>query len=123
MRVPVASSTASRRGVVVLGAALLTGLVVTLAARWLGWAQVVLHECVPGDGPLGVLGVRVAILRSSAQCADGTFAIGPGGPVIASVALGTVLVGLLLVGGGVGLAGLGTRAARAARAVAMSVLR
>jgi len=35
----------------------------------------VFHPCVPGDGPLGWLGLRLAILRPDAACPSGTLTV------------------------------------------------
>lgn len=104
------------------GAAVLLTAVVGLTARALGWGQVVLDSCVPVRGPVGFLGVHLALLRDSAGCPEGTLAVTPGGGVVASIALGTLLVDLVLLGGGVTLAGLVARAVRAARRAAAAVL-
>jgi hypothetical protein len=125
MRVPAtspATSAAARTLVVGAGSAVAAGVLLEVTARGLGWGQVVLHECVPGDGPLGVLGLRVALLRASAVCPDGTFAVGPGRGVVASVALGTLLLFLALLGGGMGLTGALSRAAHSARAMLSAML-
>lgn len=124
MRAPMTPSVAPRaRGGVVLGAAaVMAGAAFFLAVRALGWGQVVLHQCVPGDGPLGVLGLRLALLRTSAVCGDGSLAVGPGGGVVASIALGTLLLHVTLLGGGLGLTGLLARAWRSARSAVLAAL-
>lgn len=123
MRVPMTSYGAPRaRGGVLLGtAAVMAGAAFVLAVRTLGWGQVVLHQCVPGDGPLGVLGLRLALMRTSAACGDGSLAVIPGGGVVASVALSTLLLHAVLIGGGLGLTGLLSRAWRAARSAVLAV--
>ncbi|QTE29824.1 hypothetical protein [Pengzhenrongella sicca] len=94
----------------------------------LSWpAQLVLHACLPGAGPVGWLGLRLALLSASADCPDGALAIGgtgtSGAIVIATVAVPTLLAHLLAVVGGVSLSAALSRAAAGVRAVLATVVR
>ncbi|MHB1490037.1 hypothetical protein GALL_397880 [mine drainage metagenome] len=121
MRVTATSIAAhgARRAV---GAVVLLTVIGGLTARALGWGQVVLDACVPVTGPASVLGLHLSLLRDSVSCPEGTLAVTPAGGVVASVALGTLLVALMLLGGGVTLAGLVARAVRVARRTLAAVL-
>ena len=121
MRVTATSIAAhgARRAV---GAVVLLTVFGGLTARALGWGQVVIDGCVPVTGPASVLGLHLSLLRDSASCPEGTLAVTPGGGVVASVALGTLLVALMLLGGGVTLAGLVARAVQVARRTLAAVL-
>ncbi|GIG38854.1 hypothetical protein Cph01nite_06160 [Cellulomonas phragmiteti] len=68
--------------------------------------RVLLHQCVVADGPFAALGVRMAVLRSAAECPDGTLGLGAastGAVVLLSVALPVVAGHLLLTACGLGL--------------------
>ncbi len=117
-----ATSIAARGARRAAGAVVLMTMLGGLTVRSLGWGQVVLDACVPVTGPVGFLGLHLSLLRDSASCPDGTMAITPGGGVVASVALGTLLVALTLLSGGVTLAGLVARAVLAARRTLAAVL-
>ncbi|HUX69715.1 MAG TPA: hypothetical protein VMV41_04325 [Cellulomonadaceae bacterium] len=105
-----------------VGAVVVLTAFVGLTARALGWGQVVLDACVPVTGPVGLLGLHLSLLRDSASCPEGTLAVTPGGGVVASVALGTLLVALMLLGGGVTLTGLVARAVRVAQRTLAAVV-
>jgi len=80
--------------------------------------RVLLHQCVGADGPLAALGVRMAVLRSAAECPDGTLGLGSashGAVLLLSVAVPVVATHLLLTACGLSL-GVATR--RGAAAVA-----
>lgn len=121
MRV-MATSIAARGVRRAAGAVVLATAFGGLAARSLGWGQVVLDACVPATGPAGFLGLHLSLLRESTSCPRGTLAVTPGGGVVASVALGTLLVALTLVSGGVTLAGLVARAVLVAQRTLAAVL-
>ncbi|MCG7287187.1 hypothetical protein MHY85_14560 [Cellulomonas sp. ACRRI] len=108
---------------------LLTAVASLLAlggAAWLGAVRTVVHQCVTIDGPLALLGVRLALLEDAADCPTGV-ALAPGTSHGAVLALGLVLplVALHAVLGalGLGLAALLVRAAGTARTVLGAVLR
>ena len=125
-RISRTSATAASRRLAELefvrGAVVLATAFGGLAARSLGWGQVVLDACVPATGPAGFLGLHLSLLRESTSCPRGTLAVTPGGGVVASVALGTLLVALTLVSGGVTLAGLVARAVLVAQRTLAAVL-
>lgn len=99
-------------------AVLLCVLSVVLAAH----GRVLLHQCVVADGPFASLGVRMAVLRSAAECPDGTLGLGvasTGAVLLLSVAVPVVVVHLLLAACGLGL---GVALRRGAVAVAALLL-
>jgi len=97
-----------------------------LVAALAGPAQIVVHTCVPGASSLGWLGLRLALLRSSAECPDGSLALGGSGAqsalVLISIAIPTLLVHLFALAGGVSLSAVLARAAAAARTLLGAVL-
>jgi len=96
-----------------------------LLGALVGPAQLVLHHCVAGAGPVGWLGLRLALLRGSADCPDGALAVGGTGAhsalVVVSVALPTLVAHVLAVAGGVSLSALLSRAASGVRVVLRAV--
>ena len=86
-----------------------------------GPAQLVVHTCVPGTSSLGWLGLRLALLRSSVDCPNGSLALGgsvaQSALVVISIAIPTLLAHLLALAGGVSLSAVLARAASAARRV------
>lgn len=96
---------------------LLVGLGVVLA----GPARLALHACVPGQGPVGWLGLRLALLSGSSDCPEGTLALGgstaSSALVVASVAVPTLLLHLVAAICGVSLSAVLARAAAGVRAV------
>ena len=108
-----------------LAGALLGAL--ALAAALVGPAQIVLHGCVPGEGRLGWLGLRMALLRTSVDCPEGALAWGGSGAdsaiVVVSVAVPTLLVHVLAVASGMSMSALLARAASGLRVVLGAVLR
>lgn len=106
-----------------LVAVAVVALVGVLAAR----AQLVLHACLPGEGPLGWLGLRLALLRTSVDCPEGSLALGGSTArsalVVVSIALPTLLVHLLAATCGVSLSALLARAASGIREVLGAGLR
>ncbi|TKR22109.1 hypothetical protein FA014_18220 [Cellulomonas hominis] len=101
-------------------------LVALGGAGWLGAVRTVVHQCVAIDGPLALLGVRLALLEDAADCPTGV-ALPVGASHGAVLALGLVLplVALHAALGalGLGLTALLLRAARTVRAVLGAVLR
>jgi len=91
-----------------------------------GPAQLLVHTCVPGAGSLGWLGLRLALLRSSVECPNGSLALGgtgaQGALVVISIAVPTLLAHLLALAGGVSLSAVLARAASEARRVLGAVL-
>lgn len=88
--------------------------------------RLLLHPCVTADGPLGQLGVRLALLSSANDCPEGTLAVSDaaanGAILVLSVAA-PVLVAHLVVGVfGAGLTALLVRAASSAGALLGAVL-
>lgn len=100
---------------------------VALGVALVGPAQVVLHGCVPGEGRLGWLGLRMALLRTSVDCPEGALAWGGSSAdsaiVVISVAVPTLAVHALAVASGVSVSALLARAASAIRVVLGAVLR
>lgn len=95
-------------------------------AAWLGAVRTVVHQCLTIDGPLALLGVRLALLEDAADCPTGV-ALPAGASHGAVLALGLVLplVALHAALGalGLGLAALLLRAAGTVRTVLGAVLR
>ncbi|UZN04058.1 hypothetical protein [Cellulomonas sp. S1-8] len=83
------------------------GAALALASVVLGvQGRVLLHHCVTADGPLAALGVRMAVLRSAAECPDGAFGLGAtahGAVLLLSVAVPVLAVHVLLTACGLGL--------------------
>ncbi|MBO0921748.1 hypothetical protein J1G42_13035 [Cellulomonas sp. zg-ZUI222] len=102
------------------------GAAVAVASIVLGaQGRVLLHQCVTADGPLASLGVRLAVLRSAAECPDGTLGLGPashGAVLLLSVAAPVVAAHLLLTAAGLGLGVVARRGLRAAARVAARLL-
>lgn len=100
-------------------------LVALAGAGWLGAVRTVVHQCVTIDGPLAVLGVRLAVLQDAADCPTGV-ALTPGASHGVVLALGLVLPVVALHAAlgalGLGLAALLLRAAGTARSVLGAVL-
>lgn len=87
--------------------------------------RVLLHQCLTADGPLGALGVRLAVLRSTVECPEGTLGLGTasqGAVLLLSVALPVVGAHLLLAAGGLGLGVVVRRGAAVVRALVASRL-
>ncbi|WP_407344618.1 hypothetical protein [Pengzhenrongella phosphoraccumulans] len=96
-------------------------LVVGLGAVVVTRTQFALHACLPGEGPVGWLGLRLALLRDSVDCPEGTLALGGSASrsalVVVSVALPTLLVHLVAAVCGASLSALLARAASGIRVV------
>lgn len=94
------------------------GVALALATALLAvQGRVLLHQCVVAEGPLAALGVRMAVLRSAAECPDGTLGLGAasqGAVLLLSVAMPVVMTHVLLMACGLGL---GVAARRAGAAV------
>jgi hypothetical protein len=107
-----------------LGAALAAGAAILGAVAIPG--RIALHQCLSGGGGLGSIGLRLALLRSAADCPDGTVAFTPlahgGVVVLLSVALPLLLAHLALGAGGLGLITVLVRALRSAASVLTTVL-
>src|SRR5690554_484190 len=54
-------------------------------------ASVIVHQCLPGEGLAGWLGVRLALLRAAVACPEGAVAVGGKGADVVGV---TVMVAL-----------------------------
>jgi hypothetical protein len=114
-----------RASLAVVTLLMMSGLVAALADR----AQFALHACLPGEGAVGGLGVRLALLHGSADCPQGTLALGGSGSrvavvvVVVVVAVPTLAAHLLAAACGVSLSALLARAASGIRAVLGAVLR
>lgn len=96
---------------------LVSGLGGALASR----TQLALHACLPGEGPVGWLGLRLALLRASVDCPEGTLALGGSTSrsalVVVSVAVPTLLAHVLAAACGLSLSALLARAASGVRGV------
>ncbi|MBX9247034.1 hypothetical protein ICW40_19775, partial [Actinotalea ferrariae] len=68
----------ARRGPA-LAAALVLGLAAVVSAL-VGAGALLVHPCLPGDGVVGSLGVRLALLGPDAECPVGTLALDAGAP-------------------------------------------
>jgi hypothetical protein len=113
-------------GRVGLCAALAAGIVLLGAVALPG--RIALHQCMSSGGGLGSVGLRLALLRTAADCPDGTVAVTPlahgGVVVLLSIALPLLLAHVALGAGGVGLTTVLVRALRsAARVLAGALLR
>lgn len=101
--------------------------VLALVGAFAGRSQVMLHACLPGHGPLGWLGLRLALARSSVDCPEGTLALGGTGArsalVVVWIAAPTLLVHLLAAACGVSLSALLARAASGIGVLLGAVLR
>jgi len=108
-----------------IAAVAVLALVSGLAAVLDGRAQLALHACLPGDGPVGWLGLRLALLRSSVDCPDGALALGGSTSrsalVVVSVAVPVLLAHVVAAVCGASLSALATRAASGLRAVLAAV--
>ena len=97
--------------VLALVGALVGGLVWALA----NGAHVVLRACLPGQGSLGGLGLRLALLRTSADCPEGALVLGGtstrGALVLVSIAVPTLVGHLLAAACGLSASALLARAA------------
>ncbi len=104
-----------------IAAAAVLAVAVALGAVAVSRTQFALHACLPGEGPIGWLGLRLALLRGSVDCPEGTLALGGSASrsalVVVSVALPTLLVHLLAAVCGASLSALLARAASGIRAV------
>lgn len=102
------------------------GVVLAVASVVLGvQGRVLLHQCVAADGPLAALGVRLAVLRSAAECPDGALGLGAastGAVLLLSLALPVVAVHVLLAACGLGLGVLARRGVAAVAALLASHL-
>jgi hypothetical protein len=96
-------------------------LVSGLGAVFVSQTQFALHACLPGEGPVGWLGLRLALLRASVDCPEGTLALGGSTSrsalVVVSVAVPTLLAHLLAAACGLSLSALAARAASGVREV------
>ncbi|WP_029290734.1 hypothetical protein [Cellulomonas sp. HZM] len=102
--------------VVLTGALALGSAALTLAA-----GRLALHGCFDA-GPGAGAALRLALLRRSADCPDGSFAAGGTVFVLLSVALPVLVAHALLALGGAGLASFAARAARAVHRVVSAAL-
>jgi hypothetical protein len=88
--------------------------------------RLLLHPCVSADGPLGQLGVRLALLSSANDCPEGTLAVSDaatsGAILVLSVAAPALVAHLVLGVFGAGLTALLVRAASSAGALLRVVL-
>lgn len=94
-----------------------------VALVWLAdRATVLVRQCLAADGLVEWLGVHLALLRTGADCPDGTLALGGGTAQVLTALLGTVLVlaALHAVGVAVGV-GLAARASGVLRAALAAV--
>lgn len=123
----------SGRALLALGCALVVLVLARAllgAGAWGGRSIAVLHACVPDGGPLGWMGIHLALVRSSAQCPAQTLALGgePGqvAVVLATVALPVVVLhvaGLFAAAGALAALGRGiSRAGALVRARVRAVL-
>ncbi|MBB2925366.1 hypothetical protein [Cellulomonas cellasea] len=88
--------------------------------------RLLLHPCVSADGPLGQLGVRLALLTSATDCPEGTLAVSDaathGAILVLSVAAPVLVAHVLVAVFGAGLTALLVRAASSAGALLGAVL-
>lgn len=96
----------------------LTSALALAGGAWLGLARTVVHQCLSLDGPLAGLGVRLTLLRSVADCPDGTLALAPD-PTQGAVLAFSLLLPVVAAHAVLGALGLGLTAAvlRATRTV------
>lgn len=88
--------------------------------------RLLLHPCVSADGPLGQLGVRLALLSSANDCPEGTLAVSDaathGAILVLSVAAPALVAHVVVAAFGAGLTALVVRAASSAGALLRVVL-
>ncbi|WP_258724270.1 hypothetical protein [Cellulomonas sp. NS3] len=88
--------------------------------------RLLLHPCVSADGPLGQLGVRLALLSSATDCPEGTLAVSDaathGAILVLSVAAPVLVAHVVVAAFGAGLTALVVRAAATAGALLRVVL-
>ncbi len=88
--------------------------------------RVLLHACTTADGPLAMLGVRLALLQGGADCPDGTLAMGPADPrgavLVLSLAVPVLAAHVALGACGLGLTAIMVRVAGAAAQVLAGAL-
>lgn len=89
-------------GGILAGAATLLAVVGALGERGIA----VVHHCVAGGGSFAWWGTRLAMVRHSDVCPEGTLALG-GAPDDVAGVIAAVTVPLLLLHAGLGLGGLG----------------
>ncbi|WP_066585488.1 hypothetical protein [Cellulomonas timonensis] len=104
--------------VVLIGAVALTRVIVG--------GRVLLHACTSADGPLAMLGVRLALLQGSADCPDGSLAMDPAGAhravLVMSLAVPVLAAHAALGACGIGLTALLVRVVTAAGHLLRAVL-
>ncbi|NTW40832.1 MAG: hypothetical protein HGA44_13280 [Cellulomonadaceae bacterium] len=92
-------------------AALVAGVVAVIggagaAAALARHGALLVHQCLPGDGTAGFLGLRLALLRVDSACPGATLAVGGDtrqvAGVVVLVALPVLLVHLVALAAGVG---------------------
>ncbi len=104
------------RHVGVLLAAALTAAAVVVSAQ----GHVLLHRCVEAGGSWADVAIRLAVLRDTGGCPDGSFGVGAvprGAVVLLSVALPVLAAHVLLAGLGLGLGAVVLRGARVVAAL------
>lgn len=70
-------------------------VLLTAAVALVGRAEVLVHQCVAGDGMAGWLGLRLALLRADVDCPSGTLAVGADGRHVAGLLVVVALPVLL----------------------------
>lgn len=99
----------------------LLGVLLSVASVVLGvQGRVLLHQCLAAEGPLAALGMRLAVLRSAAECPEGAVGLGTtsqGAVVLLSVALPVLAAHVLLAACGLGLGAAARRGAATVRAL------
>lgn len=86
-------------------AAVAGGLALVVGALTAASTRLLLHGCVEAHGALGVVGLRLNVLRRAAECPDGTLGAGPtstSAVLLLSIALPVLLAYVALGLGGFG---------------------
>lgn len=95
--------------------------------RVLTGGRMLLHACTSADGPLAMLGVRLALLQGSADCPDGSLAMDPASAhravLVMTLAFPVVAAHAALGACGIGLTALLVRVVNAAGRLLRAVLR
>ena len=115
-----------RPGLTLAPVALALATLVAGAAMLSRQGALTVHQCVPGDGTAGWLGLRLALLRADVACPTGSLAVGGDSRqimgVVVTVALPVLLAHLAGVGLGLGLLARVRTIVRSAAGVLAAVL-
>ncbi|WP_136518471.1 hypothetical protein [Cellulomonas telluris] len=111
----------ARARAVTLAGALLAVTPLLVAAQ----GRVLVHRCVPADGPAAALGLRLEVLASAAHCPQGAYALGDtaqGAVLLLTVTVPVLVAHVLLAAAGLGLGVVLRRAGSVVRALAAAAV-